>query len=413
MLLRTRRFLASHYGGLPALTWLICLCAFVNRAGSMVLPFLSLYLGRRFGMSVEEAGYLVSLYGIGSTIGNLVGGKLADVLGPIRIQVVTLLLAAGWMGLMTTLESVASLGAGIFVLGLLNDAFRPGNMAAVLASVPSSLGPTALTLNRVMVNAGWAIGPTVGGFLAKVDYFWLFVVDGATCLLAALLLLILAPRDLGHGAAHGLHEGPGPNAAPTLSAWRDGKFLLLLLANVVTLLGFMQYFSTETRYLADSFGCDEDQIGLLLAINPTLIVLFEMPLVRSLSGRPRLPIIALGTLVIGVSFLLLVPTSLGLLGVVLQMLLLTFGEMLSFSPLGGFVGDRAPPSRRGQYLGLHGAAFAFAYMLAPGLGGMVYERLGAPWLWCGAMFLATTAAAGYWLLRRAYPPRQAHPPRQT
>ena len=53
MLLRTRRFLASHYGGLPALTWLICLCAFVNRAGSMVLPFLSLYLGRRFGMSVE------------------------------------------------------------------------------------------------------------------------------------------------------------------------------------------------------------------------------------------------------------------------------------------------------------------------------------------------------------------------
>ena len=408
-----RRFVSSPYGGLPAVTWLICLAAFVNRAGSMVLPFLGIYLGRRFGLTVEESGYILSLYGIGSTIGNLVGGKLADVLGPIRVQLLTLTMAAAWMGAMTQFASVPTIAAGTFVLGLLNDAFRPGNMAAVLASVPPHLGPTALTLNRVMVNAGWAIGPTIGGLLARIDYQWLFVVDGSTCALAALVLMAFVPTALGSrsAAAHAASvEAPADAARSTTSAWSDGKFLLLLLANIVTLLSFMQYFSTETRWLRDEFGATEDVIGYVLAINPVLIVLFEMPLVRALAGRPRLPIVAFGTLLIGIAFPILTISSLGMNGVVLQMLLLTIGEMFSFSPLGGFVGDRAAPGRRGQYLGMHGAAFSFAFMIAPSLGGAIYDRAGPDSLWWTCCSLALVAAVGYLALHRAYPPRDAKKP---
>ncbi len=408
-----RRFVSSTYGGLPAVTWLICLAAFVNRAGSMVLPFLGIYLGRRFGLTVEESGYILSLYGIGSTIGNLVGGKLADVLGPIRVQLLTLTMAAAWMGAMTQFASVPTIAAGTFVLGLLNDAFRPGNMAAVLASVPPHLGPTALTLNRVMVNAGWAIGPTIGGLLARIDYQWLFVVDGSTCALAALVLMAFVPTALGSrsAAAHAASvEAPADAARSTTSAWSDGKFLLLLLANIVTLLSFMQYFSTETRWLRDEFGATEDVIGYVLAINPVLIVLFEMPLVRALAGRPRLPIVAFGTLLIGIAFPILTISSLGMNGVVLQMLLLTIGEMFSFSPLGGFVGDRAAPGRRGQYLGMHGAAFSFAFMIAPSLGGAIYDRAGPDSLWWTCCSLALVAAVGYLALHRAYPPRDAKKP---
>lgn len=405
--------MSSTYGGLPAVTWLICLAAFVNRAGSMVLPFLGIYLGRRFGLTVEESGYILSLYGIGSTIGNLVGGKLADVLGPIRVQLLTLTMAAAWMGAMTQFASVPTIAAGTFVLGLLNDAFRPGNMAAVLASVPPHLGPTALTLNRVMVNAGWAIGPTIGGLLARIDYQWLFVVDGSTCALAALVLMAFVPTALGSrsAAAHAASvEAPADAARSTTSAWSDGKFLLLLLANIVTLLSFMQYFSTETRWLRDEFGATEDVIGYVLAINPVLIVLFEMPLVRALAGRPRLPIVAFGTLLIGIAFPILTISSLGMNGVVLQMLLLTIGEMFSFSPLGGFVGDRAAPGRRGQYLGMHGAAFSFAFMIAPSLGGAIYDRAGPDSLWWTCCSLALVAAVGYLALHRAYPPRDAKKP---
>ncbi len=399
--------MSSTYGGLPAITWLICLAAFVNRSGSMVLPFLGIYLGRRFGLSVEESGYVLSLYGIGSTIGNLLGGKLADVLGPVRVQLLTLMSAAAWMGLMTQFQSVPTIAAGAFVLGLLNDSFRPGNMAAVLASVPPHLGPTALTLNRVMVNAGWAIGPTIGGLLARIDFNWLFIVDGATCALAALVLFTCVPASLGRRMAPATAENGDAPVVRSASAWSDGKFLLLLLANVITLLAFMQYFSTQTRWLADEFGCTEDVIGYVLAINPVLIVLFEMPLVRSFAGKPRLPLVAVGTLMIAIAFPILTAGSLGMNGVLLQMLLLTMGEMASFSPLGGFVGDRAPTDRRGQYLGMHGAAFSFAFMLAPALGGRIYDHAGPNALWWTCFTLALAASCGYFALHRAYPPRAA------
>lgn len=400
MIPAVKRFLGTTYGGLPAVTWLCSLAAFVNRAGSMVLPFLSLYLGKRFGLDAEEAGMVLALYGIGSTIGNVLGGSLADRIGPVRMQIGTLVGAALWMALMTRFQSVASIAAGTFVLGMLNDAFRPGNMAAVLASVPAHQGPLALTLNRVAVNAGWAIGPTVGGFLAKADYEFLFFADGGTCALAALVLWFFVPRSLGDGRAR-TDEMLAAPLPPSTSPWRDTRFLLLLLANVTTLLAFMQYFSTESRYLADAFACTEDDIGLLLAINPVLIVLFEMPLVRSLRGRPPLPFVAFGTILIGLAFPILAVPQWGLPGVVAQMALITIGEMFSFSPLGGFIGQLAPESRRGQYLGLHGAAFSFAFVLAPWLGGRVYVHLGADVLWYGCFALTAVAATGYWLMHRA------------
>lgn len=411
MIPAARRFLQSTYGGLPAVTWLCSLAAFVNRAGSMVLPFLSLYLGQRFGMNAEEAGMVLALYGIGSTIGNVIGGSLADRIGPVRMQIATLSAAALWMALMTRFQSVASIAAGTFVLGMLNDAFRPGNMAAVLASVPAHQGPLALTLNRVAVNAGWAIGPTVGGFLAKADYELLFFADGSTCALAALVLWFFVPRSLGDGRARAGEPLAAP-LPPSTSPWRDTRFLLLLLANVTTLIAFMQYFSTESRYLKDVFACNEDDIGLLLAINPTLIVLFEMPLLRSLRSRPPLPFVALGTLIIGLAFPILVAQHWGMPGVVAQMALITIGEMFSFSPLGGYVGQLAPTNRRGQYLGLHGAAFSFAFVLAPWLGGRVYVHLGADALWYGCCALATIASVGYWLMHRAERARSAPVPPQ-
>lgn len=402
------------YAGLPPATWLVCGAAFVNRAGSMVLPYLSLYLGARFGFDVAEAGVFVSLYGLGSILGNLLGGRLVDPIGPVRVQIVTLLAAAAWMWLLTLIDSPWLLGIGIFVLGVLNDAFRPGNMAAVLATVPPELGATALTLNRVAINAGWAIGPTLGGLLAHLDYRLLFVADGATCALAALVLWRWVPARLpfehtapAPGAADANGAAPPPRAAR--SPFQDGPFLLLLAATVATFLAFMQYFSTETRYLSDVFGFDTRTIGWLLAINPTLIVLVEMPLVRSLRGRPRLPIVAFGTLLIALAFPLLVPTAWGVAGVLAQLLLLTVGEIFSFSLLSSFVSDRAPPQSRSRYLGVYGATFSFSFVLAPALGGLVYEQFGADALWYGCSALAGLGALGYRLLH-AYYPRPAGDP---
>ncbi|MBX3463056.1 MAG: MFS transporter [Planctomycetes bacterium] len=393
------RRLAAHYRdscrGLPATTWLLCLAAFVNRAGAMVVPFLSLYLGERFGYSVGEAGRLLSLYGIGAILGSLLGGRLADRLGPVRVQVVTLSATGVWMLVLTQVQHPWLLAGSVFVLGVVNDAFRPGNITAVGASCEPLLRRKALALNRLALNAGWAIGPTVGGHLADVDFRWLFVADGATCGLAAGLVWLFLRRW-----RPAVAPSTTPDAGKGLGAVRrDRRFVGAMVCCVLYLVVFIQYFSTESRWLAETFGYDKKTIGWFLAINPVLIVLLELPVVHALRRRAALPIVALGALVTGTAFLLLLP-PLGALGVVLSMVVLTIGEVLQMPQLGAWVYDRAPAHARGAYNGVYTSTFSLGFVLAPWLGGELYDAAGPAALWWTCGGLGALSALGFLAVHR-------------
>jgi predicted MFS family arabinose efflux permease len=80
-----RRLLAAYreaYSGIPRGPWVLAAVCFVNRCGTMVLPFLALYLTSQRGFSPAGAGMVLSLYGVGSGVGAFYGGRLTDRLGP-------------------------------------------------------------------------------------------------------------------------------------------------------------------------------------------------------------------------------------------------------------------------------------------------------------------------------------------
>jgi hypothetical protein len=52
---------------LPRGTWYVCVATFVNRAGTMVLPFLTLCLRNERGLEPRTADVLVGCYGIGGS----------------------------------------------------------------------------------------------------------------------------------------------------------------------------------------------------------------------------------------------------------------------------------------------------------------------------------------------------------
>src|SRR5258705_13216290 len=69
------------YSGLPRATWVLAAVCFVNRCGTMVLPFLMLYLTSQRGFSAAASGVVLSLYGVGAGGGAVSGGVLTDWLG--------------------------------------------------------------------------------------------------------------------------------------------------------------------------------------------------------------------------------------------------------------------------------------------------------------------------------------------
>jgi len=382
----------AAFGGLPRLTWLLCLAAFLNRCGAMVLPFLGLYAKERFGYSAEEAGDMLAVYGIGAVTGSWLGGWLTDRIGAVRIQIYMLLGSGCWMFLMCQELQPGWFEAAIFVLAVLNEAFRPGSITAVAASCPTSLRRKALSLNRLMLNLGWAVGPTIGGYLVTYNFDLMFYVDGGTCLLAAAFLAF------GLGGFQVKPEAKTTDDADT-SPWRDRHFVALMFANLIALVAFMQYFTTGSRIFED-IGYTRTQIGWFLAVNPILIVIFEMVVVHALRKHPALPIVGAGALVVGIGYLaLLLP--IGATGIVLAMAIVAGGELLQMPLLSAYINDRAPARARGAYNGANGMVFSVAFILAPALGGRVYEHLGPAMLWVTCGSLCAIATGIFWLASRS------------
>ena len=183
----------NAYSSVPKPMWWLALVILVNRAGTMVIPFLTVYLTSK-GYSLVQAGMVMAIFGCGGIVGGYLGGVLSDRLGFFSVQVVSLLFNGVLFFLLGRMQTLPQIMSCVFVLSVVGESFRPANAAAVAAYSTEVNRTRSYSLNRLAINLGWAVGPAVGGLLASISYSLLFVVDGTTCVLAALLLYFsLAP----------------------------------------------------------------------------------------------------------------------------------------------------------------------------------------------------------------------------
>ena len=234
-----------------------------------------------------------------------------------------------------------------------------------------------------MINLGMTFGPAIGGILALHDYGWLFLVDGATCLLAAVPAWTLVAPRRPPSAAGGARPAPAG-----LSPWRDRPFIALVVLVTLLAISFFQLWSTYPLAMRHAYRLPENQIGFLFAINTLLIVAFEMVLINTVRAFSPLRVAAVGALLLslGLGILPLGSTfAFAAFGVVVW----TLGEMLSLPLIEAVVANRAGAGQSGRYMGLFTTSFSLAFVLSPLVGTGVYERFGSDALWygCGAMGL--------------------------
>lgn len=388
------------FSGLNRTVWLLATTTLVNRAGTMVLPFLMLYLTEKRGFTTYQAGLALALYGLGAT-GSYFGGWLCDHFKPRRIMFWSLALTGCGFLVLGHLESRPAILATMVWLSVVGEAFRPANAAAVAAASEPGRSAQSFSLMRLAVNIGMTLGPAVGGFLAMRNYDWLFLIDGSTCLIAAVLLwLFFRP---GNATTVEREEAPAGR-----SPWGDPFFLgliglLFLLATVI-----FQMSSTYTLTLHKVYGFSEARIGLILGINTLLIVLFEMAIVHSVRDRDPMRLAGVGSFLFCLGFGLL-PFGSTFWYVAFTVAVWSFGEMLSMPIASGVVASRAGEGSRGRYMGLFMLAFAVAFVVAPLIGTWVYQQLGPKTLWvaCGAMGIPLWL--GFYLLSRAEGRQRAEP----
>jgi MFS family permease len=377
------------FSGLSRSVWLLSVASLINRAGTMVMPFLVLFLVQERGFTTTQAGEALALYGLGAMVSSYFGGWLCDRFSPIRIMKVSLAGTGLAFIALGHLQGRLAISAMVVVLSLVGEVFRPANLAALSAASDPGERARSFALLRLAVNAGMSVGPTVGGLLAAYDYGLLFWADGITSILAAVLLVFAFPARL--AAAPAVHSAAKVRAG---SPFRDLPVMALLgmmfLLNIVT----FQVTSTFPLSLRDLYGFSEAWIGVTLAANTLIIVLFEMVLIHSLARRDPLKVAGFGTFLFCAGLALL-PFGSGFGYVLFTVVIWTMGEMLAFPLLVAAVADRAPEATRGAYMGLMNFSFAASFVVAPLVGTWVYQHLGARALWLGCGVVGLLVWAGF------------------
>ena len=272
----------NNFKGFTREVWILALITFINRAGTMVLPFLSKYLKEDLNFTYGEVGWIMVAFGLGSMLGSWIGGKLSDKIGFYKIMIFSLFTSGILFILLQYITTFWGLCFGMFVIMAISDMFRPAMFVSLSVYAKPENRVRALSLVRLAVNLGFTAGPALGGLIIiGMGYQGLFWIDGSTCIIAILIFAFYIKEKKKIPVTNRSFN----NQNIPKSVYKDKPFWLLLFISFVTFMVFLQIFSTLPLYHNEKFGLSEFQTGMLLSINGLLVFLLEMPIVSRLGKK--------------------------------------------------------------------------------------------------------------------------------
>lgn len=388
----------DSYKGLSSASWMLAIVMLINRSGSMVLPFLGVYMTKELHFSQEQTGYVLACFGVGSIIGTTVGGWITDKIGNYKVQYLSLLGSIPVFIMLPHFTSVVSLALMMLLQSAVSEMFRPANSVAITMYAKPENITRAFSLNRMAVNLGFSIGPAMGGILAAISYALLFYVNATAAFLAAVVFiyffrnrktnkeLLLEQEDITE-----LNE---VEDVSNKSPYKDKMFLIYSVFCTLYSIAFLQLLSTLPIFYEKAVGLDEVEIGLILGYSGLLIFLTEMLLVHVAEKFFTIrQTIFYGVMISALGYGMLA-FDYSYIAIYISMTILCVSEMLAMPFTSTVTAMRAGSKNKGAYMGVNGLTFAIGFIISPILGTKVASTLGYDVLWLGTAALVIVAALG-------------------
>jgi len=364
------------------------------------MPFVSLYMYRELGLSMKLVGTIMLFSALISSAGRIIGGELADRIGRKPLIAVTMGVRTIFFLLMSYViyirASYIVVALAFLAIRFIGALMQPGISAMVADIVPQKRRVEAFGILRIGGNAGWAIGPAIGGFLMVISYWSLFLVTAAASLMG-MVLVVLFIKESSHTRATERFE-----LSKVLDVGRDRRFLVFCGFSFLLFLVMGQFASTLSVFSTEFVGISDVHLGFLYTLNGIIVVLFQWPaaLLGGKIGTRRA--LTLGAILFGAGYFTvgLAPSFYFLLG---SMVVITLGEV-TFSPSATTaVANSATEGKMGRYMGFFGLAEALGWSAGPFVGGWLLDYLGKEplVLWGAIAAIAVTAAIGFMFAGKA------------
>ncbi len=398
------------YHEFPRLFWTVVTVSFVDGVGGTLLfPFFALYITQKFGVGMTQAGILLGMSSLFGLIGSMVGGALTDKFGRKQLILFGLIFSAISTLGFGFVNNFALLFPLMIVVGLLSNVAQPAHQAMIADILPEKQRQEGFGILRVVGNLAWIIGPTIGGFLANINFFYLFVIDSIISCFVAVIIYRAIPETKPEVHAHEKSESFLTTIAGYRFVARDAAFMSFIIANILMLLVYQQMYGSLSVYLRDNHGINPQGYGFLMTTSAITVVLFQFWLTRLIKDRPPFLMMAFGTIFYVIGFVLFgIVTTYVLFA--LNIVIITIGEMIVVPTSQALVAGFAPEKMRGRYMAVAGLSWAIPSTIGPGAAGYILDNYNPNLLWYIGGALCGLSVVAYYFLHLRLGGRQEFAP---
>ena len=359
--------------------WILFFGMGLNQFGmSIVMPFISIYLYYYQGISAALVGFAIFFSSFIGAIFQLIGGELCDRIGRRSTFIIGLVtLIVSFLLLAWAVSTKAPYTNYLLILSMTRIAtglFRPIPNIIAADIVPPGKRLEAFALLRIGQNAGFALGPMVGGVMALLSYSSMFYFTAATSSVY-LIIILLFIKDTRTCA---------PKSKFTLgdigSITKDHTFVAFCLLTLFVSIVYSQMYTPLSVYAKGFAGLSEPEIGMLFAINGIMVVLMQFVVTRVMDRYSLTRSMGIGVLLYAIGFgLVAFSNSFLMLG--LCVFIVTLGELSYMPPNTTLTANMSTEQNRGRYQGFNGLLNTLGFAVGPLLGGILIDRLGGlTWL---------------------------------
>jgi MFS family permease len=384
------------YHEFPRLFWVVVVVSFIDRiGGTLLFPFFALYITQKFNVGMTQAGILLGMSSLFGLIGSTIGGALTDKFGRKQLILFGLVFSAIStlaFGLVTEYSILFPL---MVVVGLLSSVAHPAHDAMIADILPEKQRQEGFGILRVVGNLSWIIGPTIGGFLANINFFYLFVIDSViSCIVAAIIFRVI-PETKPEAHAHEQSESFLQTVIGYRIVLRDSAFMAFMVAGMLMLIVYQQMYGSLSVYLRDNHNINPSGYGFLMTTSAITVIFFQFWVSRVIKYRPPFLMMAIGTVFYMIGFALFgVVTAYFLFA--LNIVIITIGEMIVVPTSQAIAANFAPETMRGRYMAIFGLSWAIPSTVGPGAAGYILDNYNPNLLWyIGGAICALSVLAFY------------------
>jgi len=378
--------------------WLLMFASFIDMlGGSLIFPFFSLFMTRKFNVGMTEVGTMFLVWALTSgLIGNVLGGALADRFGRKTNMIFGLIASATSALLMVVIKDIVVFYIAIAIVGIFEDIAGPARQAMIADLVPEELRDDAYGLFRIVFNLSVTIGPAIGGFMASRSFEMLFIADVIISLLVALFVFMFLPETRPVSAIS--VEQKEEKFRDTFKGYgqvlRDKLYIAFIVVSILSTLMYFNMNSTLSVFLVNHRGVTPEQFGYILSLNAGMVVLLQMLFTRWTAKWKPMIAIAFGNLLYVIGF-----TMYGFVGsyamYLLAMVIITIGEMIYAPKEQTLVANFAPEHMRARYMAIRNFSWIIPVSIGPLGAGLIMDNFDPRLLWFAAGFVGTLAVIGF------------------